>query len=257
VHTLQIYSRTHSYTYCSVQLRGQTDRQSTMYSMKKYYEHCQHHNTGIVGGVVTMGVVGSLMTKRRIVSVMSSISRRVQSIQSIKRYIGGGASSPSPIANWPTSTTRFNWCIKRSKALKGLERILQAQEKQGQGKVAEVAVTGVAGAGKSFLAQDYLKLQSKPASVAWQFRAATSSGMLEDYKDLAEELGMKFNRKETGFEWLKAKIETALMGRPNFVLLFDNVTDRASIAHYLPSEQSGLKGQVILTTRNDKQLPHL
>ncbi len=125
--------------------------------------------------------------------------------------------------------------------------------------VTMVAITGVAGSGKSELAKYYAHEYTKkisalqnPPVIAW-LNAETSDTLKASYLDLAANIGIPATDKallenDTAWAHFVQRLNQALVLRPGWLLVFDNVVDYSNIKPYLKFA-GNTKGQVLVTTQ--------
>lgn len=125
-----------------------------------------------------------------------------------------------------------------------------------------IAITGIAGAGKSYLATFYAYCYQKKFHLVYRFLADTEEHLLNDYETLAVQLGISANttyldpqqKKEALKKFVKQALNSA---EKTFLLLFDNVDDpnmKDIIGEYFPSIDLTKfpNKKVIITTQNSK-----
>jgi len=87
----------------------------------------------------------------------------------------------------------------------------------------------------------------------WYIRSENESTRLEDYKNLAKKLNIKFNN-ESSLATIIFEVNKQLQYIPNFILIFDNVKNYQDIEEFLPNDPS-LVGQIIITSQINDILP--
>jgi Domain of unknown function (DUF4062) len=107
-----------------------------------------------------------------------------------------------------------------------------------------VVLSGLAGAGKTSVAVEYAHRRLAEAGVVWQLPAEDAAVLAAGFSELAAQLG-------AGEGWggdPVAAVHSVLARYPaRWLLVFDNVRDRASVAGLVPP---GGDGQVLITSRN-------
>jgi hypothetical protein len=108
-----------------------------------------------------------------------------------------------------------------------------------------VVLCGLGGAGKTSVAVEYAHRHLAEVGVAWQFKAGDRSVLADGFRDLAAQLGalgMADTRNPVD------SVHGVLAAYPQqWLLLFDNASDRASVEAFLPP---GGQGLVLVTSRN-------
>jgi hypothetical protein len=105
-----------------------------------------------------------------------------------------------------------------------------------------VALHGLGGAGKTSVALEYAYRHLDVVGVAWQLPAEDPAVLAAGFGELAAQLGAA----ESGDPVVS--VHGVLAGSPvPWLLLFDNASDRASVARFLPPAGSGW---VLVTSRN-------
>jgi Tetratricopeptide repeat len=108
-----------------------------------------------------------------------------------------------------------------------------------------VVLYGLGGAGKSSVAVEYAYRHLAEVRLAWQFAAADPAVLAAEFGELAAQLGVR-DFLDTR-DWV-ATVHGVLAQYPaRWLLVFDNATDTASVAEFLPP--AGL-GRVLVTSQN-------
>jgi Domain of unknown function (DUF4062)/Tetratricopeptide repeat len=107
-----------------------------------------------------------------------------------------------------------------------------------------VALCGLGGAGKSSVAVEYAHRHLDEAGVCWQLPAENPDALAAGFSELAAQLGI---RAGTGGGNPVAQVHASLARRSDWLLVFDNAPDRASVARFLPPAGTG---RVLITSRN-------
>ena len=108
-----------------------------------------------------------------------------------------------------------------------------------------VALCGLGGAGKTSVALEYAHRHLAEVRVAWQFPAENRSVLAAGFSELAAQLGVR--------DMLDARDPVASVHgvlaayRADWLIVFDNVPDRASVQTFLPPAG---RGRVLITSRN-------
>jgi Domain of unknown function (DUF4062)/Tetratricopeptide repeat len=120
---------------------------------------------------------------------------------------------------------------------------LDARLAEGDGLGPRTAVlSGLGGAGKTSVAVEYAYRHLGQVGVAWQFAAEDPAVLAAGFTDLAAQLGAAGGGDPV------AAVHSLLASYPGgWLLVFDNVPDRASVAGFLPPAGAG---QVLITSRN-------
>ena len=105
-----------------------------------------------------------------------------------------------------------------------------------------VALSGLGGAGKTSVALEYAHRQLGEVGVAWQFPAEDPAVLAAGFGELAAQLDAGDSGDPV------ASVHGALAGRPaEWLLVFDNAPDRASVAPFVPPAG---RGRVLITSRD-------
>ena len=108
-----------------------------------------------------------------------------------------------------------------------------------------VALYGLGGAGKTSVALEYAHRHLADVKVAWQFPAEDRSVLAAGFSELAAQLGAR--------DMLDARDPVASVHgvlaayRGDWLIVFDNAPDRASVETFLPPAG---RGRVLITSRN-------
>jgi hypothetical protein len=113
-----------------------------------------------------------------------------------------------------------------------------------------VALCGLGGAGKTSVALEYAHRHLAEAGVCWQFAAEDPTVLAAEFAVLAAQLGA---REIVDARDPVASVHAVLAGaQAGWLLIFDNVTDRAAVARFVPPAG---KGQVLVTTQSQHWPP--
>jgi Tetratricopeptide repeat len=108
-----------------------------------------------------------------------------------------------------------------------------------------VTLCGLGGAGKTSVAVGYAHRHLGEVGVAWQFPAEDSTVLTAGFAELAAQLGA---HGTAGAQDLVASVHAMLAAFPeDWLLVFDNVPDRAAVERFLPPAGPG---RVLVTSRN-------
>src|SRR6266487_3794646 len=108
-----------------------------------------------------------------------------------------------------------------------------------------VTLCGLGGAGKTSVAIGYAHRHLGEVGVAWQFPAEDSTVLTAGFAELAAQLGAQGT---AGAQDLVASVHAMLAAFPeDWLLVFDNVPDRAAVERFLPPAGPG---RVLVTSRN-------
>ena len=120
---------------------------------------------------------------------------------------------------------------------------LDARLAGGDGPWPRTAVlSGLGGAGKTSVAVEYAHRHLGRVGVAWQFAAEDPAVLAAGFTGLAAQLGAAGSGDPV------AAVHSLLASDPRgWLLLFDNVPDRASVSGFVPPAGAG---QVLITSRN-------
>ncbi|MCT4635303.1 MAG: tetratricopeptide repeat protein [Rickettsiales bacterium] len=103
-------------------------------------------------------------------------------------------------------------------------------------ELGKVALTGIFGSGKSYLAQSSLRsyLDNNPDSLVWKLDASSEMTIEEGYRELAHNIGMEWKRN-TKFNGLINEIATKLASNNQIqkvILFYDNAINNKFLASY-------------------------
>jgi len=110
--------------------------------------------------------------------------------------------------------------------------------------VPTTALYGSGGIGKTQLALAYASLRRSEYELGWWVPAETRLSILASFSELAEALGLPEGLTS---ELLPRRIHEELINRENWLLIFDNAPDLASVVDFLP--RAG-RGHVVVTSRS-------
>ena len=113
-----------------------------------------------------------------------------------------------------------------------------------------VVLCGLGGAGKTSVALAYARQHLAEVGAAWQFAAADSTVLAAGFGELAAQLGA---REVADTRDPVASVHGVLAAFPEeWLLVFDNAADRASVERFLPPAG---RGRVLITSQN-QNWPH-
>ena len=111
---------------------------------------------------------------------------------------------------------------------------------------------GLGGAGKTSVAVEYAHRHVAEVGVCWQFAAEDTAVLAAEFAELAAQLGARelvdIRDLVTSVHGVLARAETG------WLLVFDNVTDRASVQRFVPPAG---RGRVLVTTQSQHWPPGL
>ena len=157
-------------------------------------------------------------------------------------YVAVGAARP-PVASLPVRLPpRPAVLTGREQLLADLDALLSGGDRGGPRLV---ALCGLGGAGKTSLALEYAHRHLPEVGVAWQFAAEDPAVLVAGFGDLAAELGA---REVVDARDPVASVHAVLAAYPaQWLLVFDNVPERASVLGFLPPAG---RGRVLITCQN-------
>jgi tetratricopeptide (TPR) repeat protein len=135
----------------------------------------------------------------------------------------------------PRPTPRF---VGRTQLLDEIRQRLGLQQ--------PLALTGLAGVGKTQLALAYIGRWDHHYEVVWWIRGEQAATLARDYAALAEKLELP-ERIHHNQEALIAAVQEWLYEHESWLIVFDNVEDDVELDPYLPR---GQHGHVLITTRD-------
>lgn len=131
----------------------------------------------------------------------------------------------------------------RNAAFAGRDGLLDQLARQLPGsESAVVAIHGLGGVGKSQLALEYAHRHRGDYAVVWWLRGESRLTVATDLTALAPVLGLQADGDE---ERLAAAVKAALEMRQDWLLVFDNATDVATVLPFMPAGG----GHVVITSR--------
>jgi tetratricopeptide (TPR) repeat protein len=120
-----------------------------------------------------------------------------------------------------------------------LDRVEHALEFGGRTALSQ-AITGLGGVGKTELVIEYAHRRRPRYDVVWSLRAETTATLVEDLRELADELAL--DRRLDG---LADRMSRWFERHDRWLLIFDNAPDLGQIRTYLPDGP----GHVLITSR--------
>jgi tetratricopeptide (TPR) repeat protein/Cdc6-like AAA superfamily ATPase len=117
--------------------------------------------------------------------------------------------------------------------------------KRSAGSPAICAIVGLGGSGKSTIATQYAHEYARGASVIWYFRCTDAETIVSGFEALAVELGVSGAATEP--RATAAAVLSRLADLPDWLLVYDDIVDAASLEEYLPRAGTG---RVLLTSRD-------
>ena len=146
------------------------------------------------------------------------------------------------------------WLAPRPPFLAGREELLAELDTRlsgGDGPgLRMVALCGLGGAGKTSVAVEYAHRHLGEVGVAWQFSAEDPTVLAAGFAELAAQLGA---RDVVDTRDPMASVHGVLAAFPAaWLLVFDNVPDRVSVARFLPPAG---RGRVLITSQNQNWPP--
>ncbi|WP_232666758.1 BTAD domain-containing putative transcriptional regulator [Pseudonocardia sp. TRM90224] len=107
-----------------------------------------------------------------------------------------------------------------------------------------VALTGLAGTGKTETALELVYRRRREGRVSWWIAGEDPTGVAAGLADLASALGLAHRKREQD-TWVD--LWNVLDRMPGWVIVFDNVDEPAGLAPFLPT---AVHGDVVITSRN-------
>jgi len=159
-------------------------------------------------------------------------------VRALARAGGAPATARKPVWLRP----RPVFLVGREELLAELGRRLAAGGDRGP---QIMALCGLGGAGKTSVAVEYAHRHLAEVGVAWQFTAEDPAVLAAGFGELAAQLGALRRRDVRG---PVASVHAALAAYPaEWLLVFDNAPDRASVVRFLPPAG---RGRVLVTSRS-------
>jgi Domain of unknown function (DUF4062)/Tetratricopeptide repeat len=113
-----------------------------------------------------------------------------------------------------------------------------------------VALSGLGGAGKTSVAVEYAHRHLAEVGVAWQFAAEDAAVLAAGFGELAAQFGARVLADARGsVAWVHGVLAAY---QTDWLLVFDNAPDRASVEAFLPPAG---QGRVLVTSRNPNWPP--
>jgi hypothetical protein len=126
----------------------------------------------------------------------------------------------------------------------GLLDQLQDARRRRRGSTVALAVTGIAGSGKTTLAIEYARRYRTEFEIAWWVPAQDPALIQECLAELARALQLVTAADSS--EVAVARLRAELAVRDRWLVVFDNADDPRKVARFLPDGP----GQVLITSRN-------
>jgi tetratricopeptide (TPR) repeat protein len=120
--------------------------------------------------------------------------------------------------------------------------LLKIHERLTGVRIAVVAVHGLGGVGKSQLVLQYAHRHRDDYSIIWWIRAESQLTAATDLAVLASRMGLLV---EDDLDVVVHAVKAGLSARRDWLLVFDNAVDQASVAPFLPAGE----GHVLITSR--------
>jgi tetratricopeptide (TPR) repeat protein len=146
--------------------------------------------------------------------------------------------TPGKISNAPPYLS-FNF-TGREKHLSDLRAVLISNGR--------VAIYGLGGIGKTQLALRYIDQHKSDYKIIWWVKSGEPTTLASDYAELAEKLDLP-KKDETDQKVIIEAVRNCLSQKGNWLLVFDNAEEPASVRNYLPQIDSG---HVIITSRDSR-----
>jgi tetratricopeptide (TPR) repeat protein len=192
--------------------------------------------------------------RERLVSFFSSAEELARKVSAaVTRQLAELAGGQHPyqlVAGLPAVSAGRGWTIPPPvRSIVGRDEQLAALHDQltGEGAAALVptaALYGMGGVGKTQLALAYAQRYRGEYELGWWVPAETELGMLAALADLGVALGLP---AELPSAELAARARDGLGERSGWLLVFDNATDPAMVAEFLPGAGGG---HVLVTSRD-------
>jgi hypothetical protein len=163
---------------------------------------------------------------------------------------GGTAIGAVQLQRRPAVASQPVRLAPRPMFLAGRERLLAELDdrlaaRKGESKPQVVALYGLGGAGKTSVALEYAHRHLTEIGMAWQLPTDDPAVLAAEFGELAAQIG--------ALDFLDARDPVASVHavlaayRAEWLLLFDNVPDRASVAAFIPPAG---RGRVLITSQN-------
>ncbi len=154
---------------------------------------------------------------------------------------------PERIGNWhiPPDNQHF---VGRTETLKKLTAHFKPA--QAGMKICFLStISGLGGIGKTQVALKFLHHSGHDYALRLWFRAEKEHTLLEDYIELAERFRLMAMGERLSKEEVIERVKKYLENNPDWLAVYDNATNYASIKQFLPTRS----GHVVITTRYSKE----
>lgn len=184
------------------------------------------------------------------ISRMQAISRWQLSTDEYHQQLRSALLRPAPAPDAipmmpPQSVSGWYVPIMRNRYFEGREDILDRVATALDNRPSVVALTGLAGVGKTQVALEYaFRHRSEYDLVAW-VRAEEDSAIEADLVDLAGKLGLE-NAGDPNTAVVLSELRRHFEALPSWLLILDNAERPEMLSRYLPTD---MHGHVIVTSR--------
>ncbi len=154
---------------------------------------------------------------------------------------------PERIGNWhiPPDNKHF---IGRTETLKKLTAHFKPAQ-AGMKLCFLSTISGLGGIGKTQVALKFLHHSGHDYALRLWFRAEQENTLLQDYIELAERFRLMAMGEKLSKNEIIARVKKHLENNPDWLAVYDNAIDYASIKSFLPTRG----GHVVITTRRSKE----
>lgn len=183
--------------------------------------------------------------------LLESFSQKIQSLEAEIVALKANQSSSLPLVpnDLPAASLYF---VGREKAMSELKMYFS-----NQGMVVK-GIRGMGGSGKSQLAAEFAhqsKTQAVPYRLIRWLKADSPENVKQSYFSLGEDLGIHRQDYKESEEAYKKAIDRQLLRYERILLIYDNVESLEDIEAYQPQSSEGASIHLLVTTRNELDLP--
>ncbi|MBL7487590.1 toll/interleukin-1 receptor domain-containing protein [Frankia sp. AgW1.1] len=164
----------------------------------------------------------------------------------VQRVALAGFPGAAPVAHFPARLpkvwnvpARYRWFVGRDREMTDLRRRFRDERLD----VVTQVVQGMGGSGKTRFAAEYAHRFAADYQLVWWISAETPDEIAESFDELATEFGLP---EDVDLVSRARRALRSLRSQPDWLLVFDNVTDPTALARWWPSGN----GHVLVTARS-------